>query len=222
LTRAILGLLIAKEWHLFRWLIAGSVAVGLLALATCTTSKAGFYFGSVSFICVLVFLAVMLPMSGALEERKNKTLLFMLSLPLSPAEYGRATVVANGSAFLAPWLVLGTAAVATNVATALPDGLIPFTLMLLGYFLVYYAFLLGVVLVTGSPGAATATIVAGNVGVNFFLYLVTRIPTVGEHIDGPVAVWNRAALSVLAAELGLAALIIALSLSLQARKRDFV
>ena len=79
------------------------------------------YVGGVSLICTLVILNIFLVMSGVVQERKDKVLLFVLSLPVSTTQYMVAKVVANAIAFVVPWLVLTIAAVGVIDATRDPE-----------------------------------------------------------------------------------------------------
>ena len=45
------------------------------------------YVGGVSLICALIVLNIFLVMGGVVQERKDKVLLFILSLPVSTMQY---------------------------------------------------------------------------------------------------------------------------------------
>ena len=93
-------------------------------------------------------------MNGVVQERKDKVMLFILSLPVSTTQYLVAKVAANAIAFLVPWLVLTVATFAVIDVSAIPNGLLPYWLAVLVYILFYYCVLLAVGLVTGTPPAA--------------------------------------------------------------------
>lgn len=221
MNAAVLRRLLAKEWYFFRWAIAGSIGGGLAALALASLGGQAYYFGSISFMVVVIVHAALLASFGVLEERKNRNLLFVLTLPISPVEYARAKLLANGSAFFVPWLVLSVAAHATIALSDLPDGLIPFTAALMGCILLYYAAMYSVAFAKGTQSAMTAAIVLGSVAINFFIFLVGGLPSVRENMRGPQAVWGADLVAVIAGEYVLAAACIALAFHFYSRKKDF-
>ena len=79
---------------------------------------------------------------------------------------------------------------------------------------------------TALVGESEGWVIAANILCNssywFVWYLLARIPSLRANWTGPVAVWNPAARTVLSGEIGLIVLIMALTLFLQSRKRDFI
>ena len=101
--------LILKDLFLFRWMIVASIVAGGASIAIMPWSQVSAYVGGISLICTLIVLDIFLVMSGVVQERKDKVLLFILSLPVSTTQYVVAKVAANAIAFLVPWLVLTVA-----------------------------------------------------------------------------------------------------------------
>ena len=64
-------------------------SAALVAIAIMPLGRVSAYVGGVSLICVLVILNIFLVMSGVVQERKDKVLLFVLSLPVSTAAVHR-------------------------------------------------------------------------------------------------------------------------------------
>jgi len=214
--------LILKDLYLMRWLIGGSIVAGLLSLAMMPLGKIFAYVGGVSLICVLIVLNIFLVMTNVVQEKKDKVLLFILSLPVSTREYTVAKVLANTIAFTVPWLVLTAANIVMIDVSQIPNGILPFWLAVLAYLLFYYCSLLAVSLVTESTGWHTTAIIIGNVSVNFLIPILLSRPSVTAHGDGPVAVWTGDILAIIAVELlaGVAAL--GLAVYLHSRRPDFV
>ncbi len=77
-------------------------------------------------------------------------------------------------------------------------------------------------LVGESEGWLIAASIACNSSYWLGWYLLARIPSLAGNWSRPMAVWNRAAVTVLRAELGLIALTVALTFFFQSRKRDFI
>lgn len=222
MNRSIVRQLILKDLYLMRWMIGGALVAGLASLAMMPFGKVFSYVGGVSLICVLIVLNIFLVMHGVAQERKDKVLLFILSLPVSTTQYTLAKVLGNAIAFLVPWLVLTAANVVMIDVTSLPNGVLPFWLTILGYLLFYYCALLAVALASDSTGWHTTAIIIGNVSVNFLIPFLLSRPAVIAHGDGAVAIWSADLVAILTAELlaGVAAL--ALAVHFHSRRSDFV
>jgi ABC-2 type transport system permease protein len=214
--------LIAKDLFLVRWILAASVASGLVAIAIMPLSPVSAFVGGVSVICILVILNISLVMSSVVQERKDKVLLFVLSLPISTSQYTAAKMLSNLVAFVVPWLLLTIATVVVVGASPLPDGRLPVWLAILGYLLTYYCVLLAVATVSDSTGVHATVITIGNVSINFFIPFLLALPSVSAHRDSPTAVWTTDLVSIVAIELvaGVAAVLVAFYL--RSRTPDFV
>ncbi len=93
----------------------------------------------------IVALGVFIAIYGILTERKEKTLLFVLSLPISTTQYTAAKVASSLIAFLIPWLVLTvTIVVLTLTLEASLDGRLPFTITMMFFFLANFCVLVAV------------------------------------------------------------------------------
>jgi ABC-2 type transport system permease protein len=222
MNHSIVRHLILKDLFLLRWMVAGSIFAGLLAVAMMPQGTVAAYVGGVSLICVLIVLNIFLVMGGVVQERKDKVLLFVLSLPVSTTQYIVAKVLANAIAFTVPWLILTAANVVMIDVSEIPNGLLPFWVAVLAYLLFYYCALLAVSLVSDSTGWHTAAIIIGNVSVNFLIPFLLSRPSVRAHSGGPTAVWTGDIMAVIAIEIlaGLAAL--GLAVHFHSRRRDFV
>ena len=162
------------------------------------------YVGGVAFVCVLVILNIVLVMNGVVQERKDKIQLFVLSLPVSTTQYTHAKVIANALAFTVPWMVLTAAAFTVIVASALPDGLLPFWTVLLAYLFAYYFVLLAVGLATDSTGWHATAITIGNVSINLLIPLLLNLPSIGSQTTSARAVWSADVIGMVGGELPLA------------------
>jgi hypothetical protein len=219
---AIVRQLILKDLYLVRWMIGGSILAGLISLAVMPLGKIHSFVGGVSLICTLIVLNIFLVMASVVQEKKDKVLLFILSLPVSTSQYTVAKVLANAIAFFVPWLVLTAANVVLIVVSPIPDGLLPYWIAVLAYLLFYYCALLAVSLVKDSPGWNATAIIIGNVSVNFIIPFLLSRPSIRAHGEGSIAVWTGDIVAFIAIEIfaGIAAL--ALAAYLHARRSDFV
>ncbi|WP_368565720.1 ABC transporter permease [Pseudoxanthomonas sp. UTMC 1351] len=215
--------LIAKEFYLHRWLIVGSTVAGLAGLAIAAEGQMRFNIGMLTWLTSIIAFGVMLAMLGIANERKEHALQFVLSLPLSPGDYVRIKLFGLFLCYLVPWAILSAGTVALLlVRPNLPDGLLPFALLLSGFMLVNFSVVLCGALHTASEGVMTIVIIVTNMGVTLFIFLVGGVPSLNDHLHAAVPVWNGAFWIVLAAEA--ATLLVALSLPyfVAARRRDFI
>jgi ABC-type transport system involved in multi-copper enzyme maturation permease subunit len=170
-----------------------------------------------------VALGVFIAMYGILVERKEKTLLFVLSLPVTPLQYAAAKVLAALIAFLIPVIVLAAVALGYNLAfDPPPNGEIPVTVAMLGLFLANFCFLVALLLITGMEVWAVAGILLTNLSIPIFMNVVYGLPGVAEHVQGPVAVWSPAILTILGVEALVALLALGIAFTVQSRRTDFI
>jgi hypothetical protein len=168
----------------------------------------------------MIVLVIYLVMAVVLQEKKDKALLFILSLPVSTTQYTLAKMAASFIAFFGSWLVLSVTCLAIIAASAIPDGMIPITTSILLYFLCYFCVLLGVAIATESAATIPVVIVIGNVLINFFIPLVFRLPS-GAHASGESATWGADIVAVLVLEIALCAAALVIGFVVQTRKKDF-
>jgi ABC-2 type transport system permease protein len=221
MSGSIVRSLIRKDLYLMRGAILGAIAAGSLAVALMPISRILTYVGAVTLVCVLIVLNIYLVMYGVAQERRDKTLLFILSLPVSAMEYTVAKVMATGIAFGVPWLFLTVATVVTIVVSPLPDGILPYWVTLLVYLLAYYCTLLGLALVKDSAGWHAAAITIGNVSVNFLIPFLLSRPSVAAHAEGPVAVWSADLVTILVVEMLVGLAVLGFGIYVHARRSDF-
>lgn len=189
-----------------------------------------FYFGSnalalagiVAFFVVLVILGTM-PMQLIVNERKKQTLAFVMSLPVSAGQYGTAKLASSLGMFVVPWLMLIGIAFSLVVGRSdTPNGIIPLALVLVLLPLIGFLLTTSVAIVSESETRSIITMAAVNISYSFVWLVVTAFPGMTRDAANAVPVWNETILSVLAGEVGLVAIVLALTLYLQSRKRDFV
>ena len=165
----------------------------------------------------------MLPFGGIVNERKNKNLAFLISLPITPIQYTTSKLISNVVMFLIPWLTLVPAAVVLiEVRGMIPRGSIPILLIL--SFLPF----LGFCLITGASlvGESEAWSIWSNVfcsstyGLTW--YFLTQIPGLMINAQKAAPVWDSTVLSMLGGEAAMVLVMLGLTYFFQSRKRDFV
>ena len=223
MNRSIVWHLILKDLYLYRWLMAASLVVGVGGLLIQGEEGAAANIRLILMMTSIIALGIFIAMYGVLAERQTKSLLFVLSLPISPMQYTAAKVTAALIAFLGPWLAITALIVAATLTRdPPPDGSLPFAIALMVFMLANFCALLALLLITRSELWAVAGILLTNFGVASYMNVVPRIPGIAEHSSGPVAVWNSEILTVIGVEAAVAVLCLVVALYVQSRRRDFI
>jgi ABC-2 type transport system permease protein len=216
--------LILKDWYLQRWAIIGSVAAGLVTLGiTVSGSKAAFLLGIIALVTVIIAIGAHLAISTIVSERKEQTLPFVMTLPISFREYTAAKIFGNLSIFLVPWLslVLATFTIIL-LAPGIPHGLIPFVAIMSVEILVSTCLIIAVAVISESQGWSIAAIMVGNLALNGIGYYVAHIPSIARGMDSATIQWSPAASVSILTEFALIVLLLTGTFFLQSRKTDFV
>lgn len=213
--------LVAKELHLFRWLLVGGTAAGLAGLLAACTGEVGFNVGFIVWLTAIIALGVMLALFGIATERKERSLLFMLSLPLSPGGYVRAKLLGLLACFVLPWALLSAGALALIIAMpGIPDGLLPYAVLLCVFLLLNFSLVLCGALHIASEAGMGGLIILTNMSISLFMMGVGRIPAIGQYTQAAAPVWNATFWQLLTAELALTLIALSLPLLIAARRRD--
>ena len=218
----VIRLLVVKDWQLFEKQLAAYVAAGIVALCFLGHAQSwSFYVGSLLLMIVMVAAACFSISNSLLTERKEHTLPFVMSLPVSPLDFYVAKLVGSVVTFAVPFLVMALGAVGTILFTPLPDGLVVLALLVFGHILVAYSVSLGVAMAVESEGLNTFAMIASMVLLNPFIMLVGQIPAIKDHVDGAAIVWSTEAVSILAAQVLVSAAAIAITGWVHCRKTAF-
>jgi ABC-2 type transport system permease protein len=215
--------LIARELHMHRWMIGGSLLAGLAGLGLVVRGGTlNFNIGFLIWLTTIVAFGVVVAMFGIATERKERVMNWVLSLPMAHGDYVRTKMLALLLCFLVVWFVLGAAALGLVLALpGLPDGLLPFAVLLMAFLLGNYSFVVCSALHAHSEGAMTVVIIVHNIAISLFMFVVAAIDDISRHMQGPVPVWNGAFWIVLASVLATSVLLFSLPFLVAARRRDF-
>jgi ABC-2 type transport system permease protein len=216
--------LIWKDLRLNRLLISASTAAGAVALLMVEFGgETARLLGAVWFFVALIVLGSMLPGTAILSERKKQTLAFIMSLPVSSVQYTIAKIISIWAMFLVPWgALLIASSVVIETGKLIPRGAIPMFLILGMLPLIGFCITSATAMVGESEGWMIAANIACNSSYWFVWYLLSRTPSLAANWSRPKAVWNPTTFLVLAAEAGSILLILAVTLFIQSRKRDFI
>lgn len=215
--------LIAKELYVNRWFVAGGACSGIASILIASLSKTGFNIGALTWLTTIIALGVMLALYGIMNERKEHALQFVLSLPLSIAEYVRAKMLGLTLCFLIVWLVSSAAALLLVFVKAdIPDGLAAYVVLLCVFMLANFAVVLCGTLQSRTEALTSAVIVVTNMGVSIFMFTVGPLPGIEKFMWAAAPAWNSTFWTVLGCEIAVLVIAFALPFFLAARRRDFI
>jgi len=224
MNRSVVWQLIQKDWRIHRQQILITIVAGAVALAIVQWGgQTPVVVGGVFFFIALILGGHMLPISGIINERKNKNLAFLMSLPVSSIQYTTSKLISNVMMFLIPWLTLVAAAVVlVEVRGMLPRGAIPVLLILSFLPLLGFCLITGASLVGESEGWGIAANVFCSSTYGLTWYFLTQIPALMKNAEKAAPVWNSTALKILGGEAVTVPLMLGLTYFFQSRKRDFI
>jgi ABC-2 type transport system permease protein len=214
--------LIAKEFHMHRWLITGSTVAGIAGLVTAAEGAMRFNIGMLTWLTTIVAFGIVIAMLGIATERKERALQFVLSLPLSHGDYVRIKLFAVLLCYLVPWAILSAGAIALIlVMPNLPDGLLVYAVLLCVFLLANFSVVLCGALHTASEGWMTIEIIVTNMNITLFIFLIGSLPPLHDHLQAAAPDWNSTFWTVLAIECATLLVTLSLPYFVAARRRDF-
>ena len=194
----VIHLLVAKDWQLFQKQLAFLVLAGIVALCFLGLAKPwAFYVGSLMLLIVLVCAACFSISTSLMNERKEQTLAFVMSLPVSPKDFTVSKLVGNLLTFGVPFLVLLAGTLAVVLLTPLPDGLFVYSLLIFAYILFAYAVSLAAVMSVTSEGWATFAMIGTMVMINPYIMGLAQITEISDRVSVDAIVWTTPALAIL-------------------------
>jgi ABC-2 type transport system permease protein len=222
LNTPVIRLLVAKDWQLFQKQLAAYVLAGIVALCFLGLAKPwAFYVGSLTLLIVLVSAACFSISTSLLVERKDQTLAFVMSLPVSPLDFTVSKLVGNLLTFGVPFVVLLGGTLAVVLLTPLPDGLFVYSLLIFAYILFAYSISLAVSMSVESEGWATFAMIGSMVMINPYMMALAQVPEISKRIGVDALVWAPTAVAVLATLAGLSVAVIAVTAWVHGRKPAF-
>jgi len=221
MNRALVMRLIVKDWYLSRVPLTMVALAGAVATVLLYSGQTAGLVGIISALISLVFLSILIPQLTVVNERKLGNLAFVMSLPISPAEYTMSKVLGNLSAFVPLWAAIAGAVLGTMAFVPGAGGVIPLGVIAALAPFVSFCLLLSVAIVTESEMLSMVMMGITNVAYSFWWFLF-RLPGFGENLKSPVPVWTNAILTIIGGQIAVIVLSLALTFYLQSRKTDFV
>ncbi|HEY8941074.1 MAG TPA: hypothetical protein VIM59_12825 [Cellvibrio sp.] len=218
----LIKILIAKDWHLQQKTIAMYLVGGLLALTFISVGEWQFFMGITLLISALIGLGNHQITSSVINERKEHTLPFIMSLPVTPVDYLVAKLVANMSLFVVPWLLVSAATLVVFWVSPIPDGFIPITVIVSMYLFLCYCVSWSVGMISESEGVVVFTMVFMNCLIGPVMFTFTRFSGIAVNISGAVPVWNAESIGVILGQITVILLALFAAFYYQARKKTFL
>ncbi len=222
LNLPVIKLLIAKDWLLFQKQLAAYVTAGIFALCLLGMAKGwSFYLGSLLLIVVLVAAACFSISTSLLAERKEHTLAFVMSLPLTPLDFYLAKLLGNLVTFFVPFLIMFIGTIAVITFTPLPDGLIVISILIFGFVALAYTISLSVAMAVESEGWNTFAMIGSMTLINPFIMLLGQIPEISDYLRTESIVWSLPAVSILLAQVTASVAVLVATGWVHCRKQAF-
>ena len=198
--------------------------VGLIALYLLTIESSGpFYAGSVILMSMVIVTSAHLIFSTVTIERNEQTLALILSLPVTFRQYTHAKICANLLAFGCSWLLLygGTLWVIYS-QPQIPNGLTVYATLLMTEMMAVFVLVLCAGLITESQTWVIVLVSITNICLSIFMFWLSSLAGIADHMQADHAVWNSTALAVLAGEIACMLVCLAITYWIQSRKKDFL
>ncbi|WP_299341799.1 ABC-2 transporter permease [uncultured Pseudoxanthomonas sp.] len=220
---AVVRKLIVKDWQVYQKQLAGFVAglllaLGLVGMGTPLLASAG----ALLLLVLLLVVGSYAIQSSVMLERKQQTQAFVMSLPVTPMDVFWGKLLANLAIYLVPFLLVGGFLLALVLTTPRPDGMVPWLVVVALFMLANFCLSLCMVIAVDSEGWNVFAMLALMTLIGPFLYWVTSMPGIREHLRGDAIVWSPQVLGLIGAELAVIGIAILIAGWVHARKTSFL
>ena len=215
--------LIYKDWYFNRTIITLLTIGGLIALTIFGVSH-----GPIRIIAAVLFIGaasvlIFTPIWTVLGERREQTLAFLMSLPVSIKGYTVAKVVGTMLSGLCLWLILIVVYVmAALFCEPIAAGSIPPMMVIFGALLVIFCLNLGTALVTEGDKPTLFVTIVSNLCFWFFWSFFYNVSFITPDLRSPTIVWHPEIVWMLAMEAIAVGALLSVTFYLQSRKTDFI
>ncbi len=220
---AIVRKLVAKDWQVYQKQLAGYVAglllaLGLVGMGSPLLSAAG----GLLLLVLLIVVGTFAVGSLVMAERKEQTQPFVMSLPVTPMDVFWGKLLANLAIYLVPFLLVTGGMLALILATPSPDGTVPWVMLIALFVLANFIVSLCVAIAVDSEGWNAFTMLALMTLIGPFIYWVTWMDGIREHLRSDAMVWSPQALGLIGGELAVIGIAILAAGWVHARKTSFL
>jgi hypothetical protein len=215
--------LIIKDWqiykgYMFLYALLGAICAGLMTVP----SGAVYYLGVVGLITVLIGASAHVSIDSIVTEKKESQLSFIMALPITPNDYTISKLFGSLGIYLVCWCFTVGVAGLTIYFSHMPNGMLPMLLICSLEILVATTVLLCTGVLSGSVPVTIAVMVVLNIFFNLFLFMVAGIDAIGSNIESASPVFNSAAITLIAGELLVIILLLAITIYIKSRKACFL
>ena len=220
---ATVGKLIVKDWQVYQKQLAGYVAglllaLGLVGMGSPLLSAAG----GLLLLVLLIVVGTFAVGSLVMAERKEQTQPFVMSLPVTPMDVFWGKLLANLTIYLVPFLLVTGGMLALILLTPSPDGTVPWVMLIALFVLANFIVSLCVAIAVDSEGWNAFAMLALMTLIGPFIYWVTWMDGIREHLKGDVIVWSPQVRGLIGGELAVMAIAILVAGWVHARKTSFL
>lgn len=215
--------LVIKDCQLYQKMTAIYLAGGIIGLAILSLPHIYcFYMGCIILMTVMVAAGFHMINLTIINEKKEQTLPFVMSLPIRPLDYALGKLIANMLIFLVPWFMLTLALIFITLFGPISDGFLPFMLLILVQLVVNYLLVLSLAIITESEGWSIFGMVVVNLFLNPVIMLIVRNPAFNQHFESEEFVWIPQASVILTVQLLISLVCIIAVIFFQSRRRTFI
>ena len=224
MNMTLIGQMVKKDWELNQWPMIAYLILGMVALWLIITPGAIFFaVGSILLITVVITIGIHMVISTVTNERKNQTLTFMMSLPMSYREYTMAKMIANIGVTGGAWVFLyGILAALILLLEPFPDGIFPFATLTMMYLFMIYIVLLATSMISESEPVTIVVMTVMNMTISLFMIWMGNHEGIGHLNGGAVAIWTPAAVTAFVSIISVIVVALAITFYMQSKKRNFL
>ena len=216
-------LLVLKDWQIYQKQLAAYVAGLLLALSLIGMGKPwSFAVGSLLLLVLLIVIGQFAIQTSLLTERKEQTVPFIMSLPVTPMDFYWGKLLANLAIYLVPFTLVAGGTAALVLSTPLPDGLLVYFLLIFCFLLMCFCATLCIAIAVASEAWIMFTMMALMTLVGPYIYGIGRFAAIGTNLNTNNIVWSAPAVGLLAGELLVIAIVLGVTSWIHARKTSFL
>lgn len=215
--------LIVKDWQVYQKQLAGYVvglvfALGLVGSGNSLLSAAG----ALLLLVLLIVVGSYAIQSSIMVERKQQTVPFVMSLPVTPMDFYWGKLLANLVIYLVPFLLVTGGLVILTLTTPQPNGAVPWLVVVSSFVLVIFCVSLCVAIAVDSEGWNAFVMLALMTLVGPFIFWVSRLDGIVQYLATDDIVWSRPVIGVMVAELAVIVVALFVTSWFHARKTSFL
>ena len=220
-TQAI-RILFLKDLFLSRRQLFGYFAAGMAASAiACIPNSTFSFIGFILVITVAIASGIHLIGTLMLAETTDQTRMFVMSLPVSLLEYSISKISVVLTTYLIPWTAMFAFLIIATFVMGKPGNVAVLPTI---FFFLFGTFTLQLVtaVISESVGFTISVMVGCNVLLNVFMLKLFAIPEISAASKSDILTWPSIVIQIVAVELLIIVLALAMAFLFQSRKRDLV